>query len=347
MLRKMALLVSAVLLFGATPPIWPMQAREQSLARVEAALNNYFYADRVAAIRDYLEKQRAKLLAADNPKTFAETLTAQLQEVSGDKHFIAWYSERVDENRTSEPSAAELADSAKFYRYVGEGHRVTARLQGNVGYLGLGGFAELQGAKATIDSAMRILADTDALIIDLRKNQGGDSDTVDYLLGYFFATPTVIADISQRTGGKLVSHHENSAVDVGWRRYLEKHIYILVAKQTISGGEFFAYTMQSLHRATVVGGATAGAANGLGSPPVFISDHIRLSVPDTRIVNPYTHANWENGVQPDVAIASSEALLYAYTHALRQVPQSYDPTGGLGAALANPALALRDSFPQT
>ncbi len=347
MLRRFAFLVGAVLLLGATQPEpWPMQAREQALARIEAALNNYYYADRVPAIRAYLEKQRANLLAIDNPKTFADTVTADLQHVSTDQHFIAWYSTQADENKTSEPTAEERAQGAQFYRYVGEGHRVTARLQGNVGYLRLEGFAELSGAKAAIDSAMRLLADTDAMIIDLRTNRGGDSDTVDYLLGYFIAKSTVIADITERVNGKMVPSHEYSSAHVGGRHYVDKPLYILVAKQTISGGEAFAYTMQSLHLATVVGGSTAGAANGLGAPPVFINDHIRLSVPDTRFVNPYTHTNWENGVKPDVVLAPTQALLYAYEHALRQIPQSYDPLGELSAALAHPAQALRDSFPQ-
>ncbi|MBV9027344.1 MAG: S41 family peptidase [Candidatus Eremiobacteraeota bacterium] len=203
----------------------------------------------------------------------------------------------------------------------------------------------MPAAKGTIDRAMGLLAGTNSLIVDMRNNQGGDSDTVDYLLGYFFAKSTEIAITTQRVGGRLSVHHEFTAPDVGAERYLDRPVYVLIGKATVSGGEMFAYSMQSLHRATLIGTTTAGASNGLGSEPYFLSAHLRMSVPDTRIVNPYTHANWEGGVVPDVVTASDGALLAAYERALQGAPKSLDPLGELAAALRDPAGALRDSFP--
>lgn len=324
---------------------WTVRDREGALARAEQALNNYYYADRVSAMRALLERRSTSLVAMEDPEAFASALTAILQTASHDKHFIVWYSKEADENEGRETTAAEAGRLAQFFRYVAEGYDLSARLKGNVGYLRLSGFANMPAAKATIDCAMRLLAGTNGLIVDMRNNQGGDSDTVDYLLGYFFAKPTEIAITTQRLNGRFSVHREFTAADVVASRYLVQPVYVLIGKSTISGGEMFAYSLQSLHRATLIGSTTAGAANGLGSTPYFLSAHLRMSVPDTRIVNPYTRANWENGVVPDVVAASDGALLLAYERALRGAPKSLDPLGELAAALRDPASALRDSFP--
>ena len=40
-------------------------------------------------------------------------------------------------------------------------------------------------------------------------------------------------------------------------RYLDRPVYVLTSGHTFSGGEDFAYTLQALDRATVVGETTA------------------------------------------------------------------------------------------
>jgi C-terminal processing protease CtpA/Prc len=52
------------------------------------------------------------------------------------------------------------------------------RLEGNVGYLELRRISEPGIAGAAIAAAMRLVAHTDALLIDLRHNTGGDPDGV-------------------------------------------------------------------------------------------------------------------------------------------------------------------------
>jgi retinol-binding protein 3 len=350
MARILSLLLAIAVMAQAPPPTqpvpqWTLNDRKAALLRTDRALDNYIDVDRVPAIRAYLATKKTKLLAIDDQQAFARALTGDLQAASHDKHFIVWYSEEADENQSHNVTPAEEARLTQFFQYVAQGYDMSARLKGNVGYLRLGGFANMPGAKTTIDAAMQILAATDALIIDLRTNGGGDSDTVDYLCGYFLAKRAEIAEITQRVDGRLSVSQEFTSADVGGSRYVDKPVYILVSKSTISGGEMFAYSLQSLHRATVIGSSTAGAANGLGTTPYFLSPHLRLSVPDTRIINPYTHANWEQGVTPDVSVSASDALLVAYTLALAHVPKSYDPLGQLSAALRDPAEALRDSLP--
>ncbi|MBV9028310.1 MAG: hypothetical protein JO311_06795, partial [Candidatus Eremiobacteraeota bacterium] len=84
-----------------------MADREAALARAEEALSNYYYADRVPAIRALLESRSVSLLAMEDPKAFARALTAILQAASHDKHFIVWYSKEADENQSRQTTPDE------------------------------------------------------------------------------------------------------------------------------------------------------------------------------------------------------------------------------------------------
>jgi C-terminal processing protease CtpA/Prc len=82
---------------------------------------------------------------------------------------------------------------------------------------------------------------------------------------------------------------------------------VLTSKRTFSGGEEFAYALQSLHRATIVGETTGGGANpGRGFPLPY---NLTVFVPTGRAINPITKTNWEGvGVKPDVAVDADRAL---------------------------------------
>lgn len=326
---------------------WTTTVRAEALHRAEQALGNYLYGDKIAALRSVIEQNRQILMQIGDQKKFAEVLTAELQTFSHDKHIIVSYTETPDRNVSGRRTAAEVAALNRFFQYVDYGYNGSARLKGNIGYIALGGFADLPKAKRTIDAMMSLVNKTQVLIVDLRGNGGGDSDTVNYLLGYFFTKPVQLTTALQSVGGKLVIHRNFTPSRLGGPRYAPKPVFVLVDRGTISGGEAFAYDIQSLHRATVVGEVTAGAANGLGAPPVYLSDHLRISVPDTILRNPYTGTNWEGtGVRPDVATDGKAALQTAYERALGTIKDAYDPLGELQDARKDPVAALRSSLPQ-
>lgn len=323
---------------------WTLPERQQALARVESALANYFYPSRIQALRAVVESNRQALLQIGDQKTFAKTLTSELQGASGDKHLIVWYSEAPHAETPSRSS--ETAGDRMFFRHVDYGFNWAGRLTGNVGYLKLGGFADMPEAKPTLDAAMALVSPTDALILDLRGNGGGDSDTVAYLLGYFFAHPTEVTGAVVRKDGRFRTDRDFTPATVGGTKYLAKPVYVLIDRQTISVGEMFAYDIKTLHRAQVFGESSAGAAMGLGSAPFYLTEHLSISVPDAETRNPYTGTNWDGtGVIPDVATSSQEALLAAYRRALEGAHDPYDPMSELPQALKDPAGALRASLP--
>jgi C-terminal processing protease CtpA/Prc len=95
-------------------------------------------------------------------------------------------------------------------------------------------------------------------------------------------------------------------------------VYVLTSRATFSAAEGFAYGLQALGRAVIVGDTTGGGAHAGGLHRV--TDHFGVWVPGARAVNPITQRNWEGiGVRPDVAAPEGEALGVAHALALRQL----------------------------
>ncbi|MBA2269510.1 MAG: hypothetical protein H0W20_02805, partial [Chthoniobacterales bacterium] len=81
------------------------------------------------------------------------------------------------------------------------GFRSVKKLQGNIGYIDLRGFLPPRVAGEKAASAMNSLADTDALIFDLRKNGGGSGDMVALLISYL-VDETPVHGLAGSAGGE-------------------------------------------------------------------------------------------------------------------------------------------------
>jgi C-terminal processing protease CtpA/Prc len=197
------------------------------------------------------------------------------------------------------------------------GYRKVERLGGNVGYLALDGFAGAEAAAEPAAAAMNFLANTDALLIDLRRNGGGDPSGVALLCSYFFdEKPVHLNSLYWRKGDRTEEFWTRK--ELAGKRYLNKDVYVLTSARTFSGAEEFAYNLQTQKRATVVGETTGGGAHpGEGRP---IGDHFGMFVPTGRAINPITKTNWEGtGVKPDVAVPADEALAKAHELAVKKI----------------------------
>ncbi len=102
------------------------------------------------------------------------------------------------------------------------------------------------------------------------------------------------------------------------KRSGDKPVYLLTSGFTFSGAEQFAYDLQQLKRATVVGERTRGGAHLID---VFhIQDRFQACIPTRQATNPVSGANWEGvGVEPDIAVPAERALSVAHVEALRRV----------------------------
>ena len=196
-------------------------------------------------------------------------------------------------------------------------HRVE-RLDGNVGYLDVRRVPVPANAGPAISAAMELVAGTYALLIDLRRNGGGAPEGVVYWCSHLVdeQPPTHLNDIFRADTGE--THQFWALPYVPGPRYLDRPVYVLTSSRTFSGGEDFAYTLQALGRAEVIGETTGGGAHPTRPFPVSAAVHI--AIPFARSINPVTGTNWQGtGVIPDVAVPEAQAYDTAYAKALKHV----------------------------
>ncbi|WP_427914901.1 S41 family peptidase [Ramlibacter sp. MMS24-I3-19] len=253
---------------------------------------------------------------SDEARAFAQELTGELQAVAHDKHLWVYYSEAVLPQRTvAEPTDEEeatLRDQAQRSNY---GVVRAEHLAGNIGYIDLRAFAPLPWAAETLAASMTLVANADALIVDLRNNGGGDPSTVAFLSSYFFETRTHLIDIYSREGDRTEQFYTLDWIP-GRRFGQKKPVYLLTSSRTFSGAEEFSYNLKNLKRATIVGETTGGGANPGDVYP--LNAHFQIFVPTGHAASPITHTNWEGtGVLPDVRAKAEDALDVAKMLALK------------------------------
>lgn len=251
-------------------------------------------------------------------REFAQKLTEDLQKISKDKHLRVTFSYQSLPVRrdNAKPTAEEIEEDKRFMRRINYGFEKVERLQGNVGYIDFRGFFDPEGGAETVAAAMNFVANTDALIFDLRQNGGGDPAMVAVICSYLFGDkPVHLNDLYFREENKTEEFWTKPTV-LG-KKYGDKDVYVLTSNRTFSGAEEFTYNLKNLKRATIVGETTGGGANPGGR--VRLNDHFGVFVPSGRAISPITKTNWEGtGVAPDVAVPKEQALKTAYLMALKK-----------------------------
>jgi C-terminal processing protease CtpA/Prc len=267
----------------------------------------------------------------------ADLLTRWLRDASGDRHLLVEHQVRQAED-AREPDEREFR--AGLARQQGYGVARVERLAGNVGLVELTEFLEPYLAGEVLSAAIRIVADCEALIIDLRRNGGGCPETVAMMISYLFDAdkdPVHLNDNYDRPSDKTHQYWTLPCVP-GTRYGSSKPVYVLTSERTFSAAEEFAYDLQALGRALIVGETTAGGAHPGES--VRLDDELVAFIPTGRAINPVTGTNWEGtGVTPDIIADAAQAPDTAHRHALRALLGA----GAMDRELAAEATAVLDA----
>ncbi|HEY4131683.1 MAG TPA: S41 family peptidase, partial [Gemmatimonadaceae bacterium] len=314
-----ALMVSRLQLIGLGPGVTAAQmkiAAPQRQSAIDGAIANlnefYVFPDVAKAMGDTLRARlkRGAYDDATNGVAFANTLTLDLQSVSHDKHLrMNFAAQPIPDRQPGPPTPEMTARYQKQMEQINCGFVKVEQLAGNVGYVKFNMFADPAVCGPTASAAMNFVANSDALIIDLRDNGGGDPAMVNYLCSYLFSTKTHINDLWDRKSGSTREYWTSDTVR-GKRLADGKPVYVLTSSRTFSGGEEFTYDLQTQKRATIVGETTGGGAHPVSGHR--IDEHFMIGVPGARAINPITHTNWEGtGVTPDVKVPANDALTTA------------------------------------
>jgi retinol-binding protein 3 len=298
-------------------PITAITAQKIAAGVVSAVEQNYVFPDRASAIAQVIRGKMASGSYASirTAQELTQQLETDLRSVNGDKHLIVSFSATpTNALPISAPADDATELERRFASYGNNGFVKAERLEGNIGYLDISGFLKPDTLREVTTAAFGFIADTSALIIDMRRNGGGWPAGVAWVSSYLFHDRVHLNDLRHREADRTEEFW--TTPEVPGRKYADRPVYVLTSKSTFSGGEEFAYNLQALKRAVVVGETTRGGAHPV--KPFRLDDHFQVWVPFARAVNPLTRGNWEGrGVQPDVEVPADKALATAYLAALR------------------------------
>jgi len=264
------------------------------------------------------ERQRAGAYDVSEPARLSQLLTADLRSVNHDLHLSVSYS-------PGNPGGGGRAGGGALAFLGKANHFALGRvdvLPGNIGYLEINGFSVDQAARDAIVGALKYVQTTDAMIIDLRRNRGGDANLVNFLISHFTGTDTLASlTVKVRAGNRSFTRYTMASVP-GPRRP-DVPLYVLTSRATGSAGEDCAFVLKNLKRATIIGDRTAGAGHNVS---IVSSGHgFQTGISFSRVSDPRTGQEWEQvGVQPDVKVDVATALDVAQSMALKTIAAKAD-----------------------
>jgi hypothetical protein len=157
-------------------------------------LNNYYIFPEkippsISLLKTNLKKGVYDII--NDANEFADKLTEDVVSITNDKHFrIAFDPEKVREESKYQTNSS--TSTSEKDRATNFGFEQVKILNGNIGYINLTGFYDLSFSSAPLNAAMNFVANSDALIIDLRNNHGGASDLGPYFSAFFFQRTTIV-----------------------------------------------------------------------------------------------------------------------------------------------------------
>jgi carboxyl-terminal processing protease len=162
--------------------------------------------------------------------------------------------------------------------------------------------------------ALEKFRDAPGLILDLRRNGGGDLAVLLPIAGYFFGQKTLFAKDSTRTGKPLSSYVGlfklplQLYVGRPGEQIYSGPVVILVDAHSASSSEVFAAGMQDTLRAKVIGSQSCGCVLGIAKPRVMKGGGV-LEMSEVLWFSPKGRKLEGTGIIPDKIVVPSVADL--------------------------------------
>ena len=271
----------------------------------------YVFKDIGAEIYAYLNDNITKYLAIDDPELLAQRLTEDPQAISNDKHLVFHFKHQSADQETNsfKPPPPDKAESRM--------------LDDKVGYFKLTVLTPFPETEASIVEAMANIADSEAIIIDMRDSPGGHPRANMFLWSYFYGQPTHLMTMKRR-GRKERKISSLSREEAPGPRFTEEPVYILINKQTFSAAEAFTFALQASGRALVVGQPSGGG--GHFGRMIDLGHGISMFRPHGESLSPFTNSTWEaTGIEPDIIVSDDDdSLAVALREALKQLNEAQE-----------------------
>jgi len=285
------------------------EQRKEVIERIsKIIIDNYVFPGIAQQNANFIQQQlnSGAYEGLSDANNFAAKLSDDLQQVNHDKHMVVRVNKPQKKQKESSNPYLEYLKQEKKENY---GFKKIEILEGNIGYVDFRYFSGFDSAKETVDGVLQIVKNADAIIFDLRKNDGGSPEMVQYICSYFFGKKTHLNSLYWRQGNRTQEFW--TLDDLPGKRMPEVPLFILTSNYTFSGAEEFAYNFKTRKRATIVGEVTGGGANPGG--PIKINKLFTINVPTGRAINPITLTNWEGtGVIPDITTSAENSLAKAH-----------------------------------
>ena len=309
-------------------------------AVAKAVEKNYVYPDMGESAATLL---RGALASGDLDELEGNALASELHAMlighTNDLHFAV----RALPEDWTPPNSEEEAQQRRAPQPP-FGFQSIERLDGNIGYIDLHGFASADAIADTVEAAMRLVQGCETLIFDLRQNGGGDPNAVALITSYLYdpSEPVHLNSLYSRPDDSTTEYWTHTEINTELAMP-DVPVYVLTSRGTFSAAEEFSYNLRNLKRATIVGETTGGGAH----PVDFMLLHsdqtdlyYQLVLPNARAISPITKTNWEGtGVTPHIACPADEALDQALHAAYTRLLASGNEQVRFGIAALNARLA--------
>lgn len=232
----------------------------------------------------------------------ASKLTEDLRKTHKDVHLRVSRSMNTGPRGARQPQGnSDAKSNYGFKRVEIDGATSTAYVEIPGPFLGSQEAFEMAAA------SMGMCAYSKYIILDVRHNPGGTGQMGRFLASYFYNPGREQFYLNGFYKDRKRDEQEWTYAYTPGKHMPDAKVYILTGRGTGSASEGFAYAMQKLKRATIVGDTSAGA--GIAGGNVQLGHNLQAFVPVKMVVGPNDNTGWEGiGVVPDVEIGKEDAL---------------------------------------